>query len=127
MNQRKGGRKRQPHPVCPPATHALSAPPNRMRFAPFPDYPRASLSNNSVDPDSYQDCEKFFGLPATKKGKKLPALCPVSLFRLAEFRFAQSLSLLNAITPLCRYAVMPLRHQAEFYVSDRIYLNLLTS
>jgi len=23
MNQRKGGRKRQPHPVCPPATHCL--------------------------------------------------------------------------------------------------------
>jgi hypothetical protein len=24
MNQRKGGRKRQPHPVCPPAAQSLN-------------------------------------------------------------------------------------------------------
>jgi hypothetical protein len=43
MNQRKGGRKRQPQPVCPLATQGLYAPPNRLRFAPFPVSPRTSI------------------------------------------------------------------------------------
>jgi hypothetical protein len=48
MNQRKGGRKRQPHPVCPPATQALLAPPNRARFAPFPACLRANKINTYI-------------------------------------------------------------------------------
>jgi hypothetical protein len=42
MKQRKGVRKRQPQPFCPPAAQALKAPPKKLRFAPFPVCLRAA-------------------------------------------------------------------------------------
>jgi hypothetical protein len=51
MKQRKGVRKRQPHPFSPPATQALKAPPKRLRFAPFPACLRASKDSGMSYPD----------------------------------------------------------------------------
>jgi len=42
VTKEQGVRKRQPPPVCPPATQAIKAPPNRARFTPFPACPRTS-------------------------------------------------------------------------------------
>jgi hypothetical protein len=60
------------------------------------------ILRNSAE-TSAEICEKFFGLPSAepqdlKKGKKFFASCPCIFV-------SKSLSLLNAVTPLSRYAV----------------------
>jgi hypothetical protein len=39
MNQRKGGRKRQPHPVCPPATQSLKGATKQGAVRTFSGFP----------------------------------------------------------------------------------------
>jgi len=66
MNQRKGARKRQPHPFFSARYAGLHAPPKRLRFAPFPVCPRTpkvvdlisnSLRKFSLVASLYQDKE----------------------------------------------------------------------
>jgi hypothetical protein len=81
MNQRKGGRKRQPLPVCPPATQDLLAPPNRERFTPFPVCPRSPTRNNlflMLDNIIFKNLNLFVKvlIASEKKGDASPSQKP---------------------------------------------------